>query len=89
MPRKSVTENPIVVSTGAAPAPTRRKSTPTKKHVGHNASVEVSDAAAAEQVEVSREAIAQLAYSYWVERGYQGGSPDEDWLRAEQALLSK
>ena len=30
--------------------------------------------------------IAQLAYSYWEVRGYQGGSSDEDWLRAEQEL---
>ncbi len=31
-------------------------------------------------------AIAELAYSYWEARGYQGGSPQEDWLRAEQEL---
>lgn len=30
--------------------------------------------------------IAELAYSYWEARGYQGGSPEEDWLRAEQQL---
>jgi hypothetical protein len=34
----------------------------------------------------SQEAIAQLAYSYWEARGCQGGSPEEDWLRAEQEL---
>ena len=30
--------------------------------------------------------IAQLAYSYWEARGYQGGSSEEDWLRAEEEL---
>ena len=30
--------------------------------------------------------IAALAYSYWEARGYQGGSPEEDWFRAEQEL---
>ena len=30
-----------------------------------------------------------LAYSYWVERGYQEGSPEEDWVRAEEALRSR
>jgi hypothetical protein len=30
--------------------------------------------------------IAQLAYSYWEARGYQGGSSEQDWLRAEQEL---
>ena len=34
----------------------------------------------------SADDIAVLAYSYWEARGYQGGSPVEDWLRAEQVL---
>jgi len=34
----------------------------------------------------SHEEIAALAYSYWEARGCQGGSPEEDWLRAEQEL---
>jgi len=36
----------------------------------------------------SQEEIASLAYSYWVARGCQGGSPEADWLRAEQELLA-
>jgi hypothetical protein len=36
----------------------------------------------------TREDIAALAYSYWEARGFQGGSPQEDWLRAEQELRS-
>jgi hypothetical protein len=32
------------------------------------------------------EQIARLAYSYWEARGHQGGSPEEDWTRAEQEL---
>ena len=35
----------------------------------------------------TRDEIALLAYSYWENRGYQGGSPEEDWLRAEAELL--
>jgi hypothetical protein len=31
-----------------------------------------------------REEIARLAYSYWEARGRQGGSPEEDWYRAEK-----
>jgi hypothetical protein len=38
---------------------------------------------------IDQEAIAVLAYSYWEARGCQGGSPEEDWLRAEQELLSR
>ena len=30
--------------------------------------------------------IARLAYSYWETRGCNGGSPEEDWLRAENDL---
>ncbi len=30
------------------------------------------------------EQIAQLAYEFWQARGCQGGSSEEDWLRAEQ-----
>jgi hypothetical protein len=37
---------------------------------------------------ISRDDIAQLAYSYWADRGYQGGNPHEDWIRAEVTLLS-
>jgi len=86
MPRKSVPENPIVVSAGAAAVPARRKSATTKKHVKHAATAEVSTTAALETLEVTHEAISQLAYSYWVERGCQGGCPEEDWLRAEETL---
>jgi hypothetical protein len=33
--------------------------------------------------------IAALAYSYWEARGRQGGSPAEDWLRAERELRQR
>jgi hypothetical protein len=33
------------------------------------------------------DAIANLAYSYWEARGCQGGSAEEDWLRAEEKIL--
>jgi hypothetical protein len=34
----------------------------------------------------SHDEIALLAYSYWEARGFQGGSPVEDWLRAQAEL---
>jgi len=37
---------------------------------------------------VDTESIARLAYSYWESRGGVGGSPEEDWIRAEQELLN-
>jgi len=33
--------------------------------------------------------IAELAYSYWESRGGHGGSPWEDWFRAERELKRK
>ena len=32
------------------------------------------------------QAIARLAYSYWVERGHAHGFAEQDWLRAEKEL---
>ncbi|HXK01515.1 MAG TPA: DUF2934 domain-containing protein [Verrucomicrobiae bacterium] len=82
MPRKTATDKPIVVSAGGAAAvPARRK--PAAKRATR--SLETTAVAEA-IVEPSADAIAKLAYSYWEARGCQGGSPEEDWLRAEQEL---
>jgi hypothetical protein len=35
------------------------------------------------------EQIAELAYSYWEARAGEGGSPWEDWFRAERELKRK
>ena len=36
---------------------------------------------------ISTDEISRRAYAYWEERGYQGGTADEDWFRAERDLL--
>ena len=33
--------------------------------------------------------IARLAYQFYVERGYQNGSDQEDWLRAEKIVKAR
>jgi hypothetical protein len=33
--------------------------------------------------------IAALAYDFWLARGFQDGSPQEDWLRAQRALCQQ
>ncbi|MEO7651258.1 MAG: DUF2934 domain-containing protein [Bryobacteraceae bacterium] len=38
---------------------------------------------------IVQDAVARLAYSYWEARGYSGGSPEQDWLRAEQEIGGK
>ena len=47
--------------------------------------MEVDDAVSAP----TDEEISELAYSYWEARGGQGGSPWEDWFRAEEELKRK
>ena len=93
MATKRKSERELVVSAAAA-APVRRKS-PAKTHVKRSAaSVETPSSAPPRgaALETTQEptagyaAVAQLAYSYWEARGCQGGSPEEDWLRAEREL---
>ena len=88
-----------MVSAGAAATPARRAVTSRSrsKHAaapGETVSSVDSELQAVQPVEVTPlpekqpapEEIAALAYSYWEARGYHGGSPEEDWLRAEQEL---
>ena len=81
MPRKSVSEKEIVVSVAGAASARRKPAAP--KRVKHPATPVVAAPAASEP---SREEIARLAYTLWTDRGCQGGSPEEDWMRAEQQL---
>jgi hypothetical protein len=37
----------------------------------------------------NRERVALLAYTYWEQRGRSGGSPEEDWFRAEKEILGQ
>ena len=85
MPRKQVSEKEIVVS---APTPTRRKPASTTRAKRPTAAPVAALAAHPAPAAPSREQIASLAYSYWKARGCQGGSPEQDWLRAERELAA-
>lgn len=97
MPRKTNPEKDPMMSAAPAPARSRRPSTNRTQHSAAAAETPASPArnpetqvAQADAVvsdrELSREDIARLAYALWEARGGQGGSPEEDWLRAEQEL---
>jgi hypothetical protein len=96
MATKRVSEKKLGVSPGAAPAtakaPSTRKSAPSKRTARPVSPVEtpVTEVAAPHEPiaapAIATQAVAALAYSYWVARGCQGGSPEEDWLRAEREL---
>jgi hypothetical protein len=81
------------MSSGAAPA--RAKSTVVRKQrnsataeKSENAMASSPSPAASPNGNPTFDEVAQLAYSYWEARGYQGGTPEEDWLRAEHELRS-
>jgi hypothetical protein len=40
----------------------------------------------AAEMDSNREQLSRLAYTLWQARGCPDGSPDEDWLKAEQEL---
>ena len=63
------------------PATTRARTTKHNK-AAVSAPEPVLAAVAAHDV-YDREAIAKLAYLYAEQRGFQGGSPESDWVRAE------
>ena len=78
----------------AAAAPARRKSTsriarPTSVEVSKTAASQPEVVPAAAEAESFQDAVARLAFSYWEARGCQAGSPEADWLRAEQELRAK
>jgi hypothetical protein len=89
MASKRVSEKKVVVSSGAAQASpvrkpaTSRRTTRSAKPVETPATptvdVEIAvPAAAAPGIEQpAQEAIAALAYSYWIARNCEGGSPEE------------
>jgi hypothetical protein len=102
MTRKRTSDNDLVVSATGAASPARRKSAARPR--GNRAAEPVAALAPAviepEAVTPQADAgdpvftpsfdtVAKLAYSYWEARGFQGGSPEEDWLRAERELRDR
>ena len=87
MPRIKKTEVEAIVP--AEPKKKRVAAAPRATVTHKHATPKKSSKPAAAPVEITPATIAQLAYSYWVERGFQGGSAEEDWFRAEQELATR
>ncbi len=89
---KAVVEEPVSAPSVAAPVvakPAAAKPVIAKPVAAEPVVAPVENVVVAKVVKsVSREEIAKLAYCYWADRGYQGGNPQEDWVRAEQTLLA-
>ena len=85
-----VVSEPVKKTARKAAAPKTKPVTGKAAHKHHTkknveASVESFTAEPA-TLSVTHDAIARLAYGYWEARGCQGGSPEQDWLRAEREL---
>lgn len=84
------------MSTAAAPArhksatPKRSSNSPVPEIEPSVVPVEpVAEMLSPDTPVASYQEIARLAYTYWEARGCQGGSPEQDWQRAEQELSAK
>ena len=86
MASKRVSEKKLVMSQGAGKSPSTRKAAPSQRPTRSPASVEIVSVVDSPREPIAAQAIEALAYSYWVARGCEGGSPEEDWLRAEREL---
>jgi len=88
MPKKHHAIYSDPTGAAAAASPVKRR-VQRAKHAGAQADgtvSTVSETSVQQEVVVDREAVARLAYSYWEARGFIGGSPEEDWLRAEREV---
>jgi hypothetical protein len=88
MARKQNPEKDLVVSSGAAAARPRR-TTPAARPKHSPNTAEIPSTPARAEYAPSHDEIAALAYTYWLGRGCQGGSPELDWQRAERELRVK
>jgi Protein of unknown function (DUF2934) len=84
MPKKTSTKETVA----AAPI---RTATPRVKTVKHSKAASAPVAIIeVESVEVetvtlsAHDQISKIAYGYWAARSFEAGSPEQDWLRAEQ-----
>jgi len=85
MPRKTASENGTGRDRPSPRSRTRKQSAPAVAQAARAAAA-AAGAVSGSEDSIPREEIERLAYYYWLERGGQGGSPEDDWFRAEAEL---
>jgi hypothetical protein len=88
MPKKhhAIYSDPTGAAAAASSAKRRAPRAKGTESLADGASSSASQRAVTQELVVNRDAVARLAYSYWEARGFIGGSPEEDWLRAEREI---
>jgi Protein of unknown function (DUF2934) len=90
--KQAIIKETAVSATAAAAARVAKPNTPRVTAAKHSKVIATETMIETSSIEVvalpvssvnPEEAIAKIAYGYWESRGYQGGSPHEDWVRAE------
>jgi hypothetical protein len=84
--KKRVTAKPKTAATKAGPARVKKAGLTMKKTAGPKL---MKPAVEPDSAVVPREEIEKLAHRFWAERGYQHGSAEVDWFRAEQELRGR
>jgi hypothetical protein len=74
-------------SGSALPRASRRRAVQPKIHQSAPATAVSDNITPLGEVTIEDQ-IARLAYALWEARGGNGGSAEEDWLRAEQEILA-
>jgi hypothetical protein len=80
MPKKTSTKETVA----SAPA---RAAKPRVKTVKHSKAASAPVAVVEAETVTAHDQISKIAYGYWAARSFQPGSPEQDWLRAEQEFL--
>ncbi len=88
MPKKhhAIYSDPTGAAAVRSPEKRRAPRAKSTESLADGASSPASKRVVTQELIVDRDAIARLAYSYWEARGFIGGSPEEDWLRAESEI---
>jgi hypothetical protein len=85
MPKKTSTQETVTTAPVRAARVTKPRVSTVKHSKAVSAPVEVVEV---ETVTISaHDQISQIAYGYWEARNFTPGSPEQDWLRAEQEFL--
>ncbi len=83
--KKKVAAKPKAAAKKAGPAKSKKAGSTTKTATGPQL---VKPAIMLPAV-VPHDEIEKLAHRFWAERGYQHGSAETDWLRAERELRDR